>query len=563
MTLSPNNALYQKLKSTTDLINNHNISVAEAQCTSMIDKYPDHPGPLFLLGHIRYYQNRWEEAIELLEKSHNIFPEENKCINILLASYIDGGQTDKAVAFATALLDNNPNNAQLIIIYTLFCKICLWEQAEHIQKDVFKAVRKRGPELKSLLPGFLLYLNALPGIDARTLFSLHQSVETLIDQLQPMPPLSPLQLKPQKKIRIGYLSPDFRKHAVSYFIYPILYSHDREIYEVYCYAHLAEKDNITETIRNAADHFIDITQLSDADLAKRIRDDNIQIVVDLAGHTMNSRVKALTYRAAPVQITYLGYPNTTAYPEVDFRITDKYAEDSTLYSEELLYMPESFLCFGIQADCKRLEATAYRTTGHITFGSFCSAHKINPLEIDLWSRILNSVPDAKFALKARWKSEIVKNSIINEFIKHGINKNRLLFLPLVSNYNKHLEHYNIVDIALDTFPYCGTTTTCEALMMGVPVITLVGPLHAQRVSYSILKNIGFEETITFSHDDYIAKAIQLAANPDGLDILRKTLPILLKHSITGQPEQFTRQLEALYLEACQKKGIDLSQLSAN
>ena len=549
----------QALEKIAGLINRGKLPLAEKQCLSLRSSHPKNPGILFLLGNIRYFQRRWQEAATLLERSLELFPEEIECKKTLLATYIDSKQTDKAFKMVEKFLPSLHDDALLIVIYNLFTNTCSWEKAEHIKQRTFQTVLKRNPGIRAYLPAFLLYLNGLNNINHELLFKLQQTAEILVEE-KSSGNLDPAQYAPKKRIRIAYLSPDFRRHPVSYFIYPVLYAHDKTHYEIYCYAHLVEKDVVTETISQVADHFIDITNYSNDDLAKRIRRDGIQVLVELAGHTQYSRLQTFGYRAAPVQITYLGYPGTTAFPGADFRITDQHAESSngSRYTEELLYMPESFLCFGIHPECHRLDVAASRETGHITFGAFCATHKINPTEIKIWSRILNRIPGAQLALKARWDSDVVHNNILHEFSKHGISDKRLVFLPVVSEYDSHLEHYNLIDIALDTFPYGGTTTTCEALIMGVPVVTLVGPLHAQRVSYSILKNIGFEETITHTFDEYIDKAVQLAGNTDGLDILRKTLPLLLRCSITGQPQQFTRQLESLYYDACIRKGLDLS-----
>ncbi|MDQ6982147.1 MAG: hypothetical protein Q9M08_03970, partial [Mariprofundus sp.] len=211
----------------------------------------------------------------------------------------------------------------------------------------------------------------------------------------------------------------------------------------------------------------------------------------------------------------LGYPDTSGLPEIDFHITDHHAETEggTLYTEKPLFMPNSFLCFGMRPTCeRRTESPASKGMG-ITFGSFSNAHKLNPQTIAAWCKILHEVPNSRIALKCRWSSDVIRKNIVNEFSKHHIDEERILFLASTKTYDEHVAQYNQIDIALDTYPYSGTTTTCEALWMGVPVVTYVGKSHASRVSNSILKNIGFEETLCYSWYEYVTKAVQLANNP--------------------------------------------------
>ena len=550
------------LKNTAELISECKFQEAEDLYKKLTKVNPDHPGNLFVLGTLRYHQRRWNEASELLELAHSAAPDEKECRKLLLATYIDGGQTDKALALAREFLANLTDHSLLLPISSLFCKTCCWAEAQVIRQQAFNIVLQRKPDISPFIPGFLLIINGLENINPDTHYALHKTAELLAlpANLQNTP--SQQQYKPEHRIKVAYLSPDFKAHPVSYFMYPLLIAHDRTRLEVYCYAQIVGKDKITDLIDNAADHFIDITNMSNKEVADRVRTDGIQILVDLAGHTQHSRIQVLNYRAAPVQISYLGYPNTSGLPEVDFRITDNFAEsqNGTRYTEQLLYMPQSFLCFGMEPGMGRISSTPAKLCDYITYGVFASPHKINPSAISAWSRILQKVPDSILALKARWNSSIVQENIFQEFSLHGISKERIHLLPVSEDYNEYLKQFNRIDIVLDTFPYSGTTTTCESLMMGVPIVTLVGPLHAQRVSYSILKNIGFEETITYTVDDYINKAVQLANNLDGLDVLRKTLPMLLKYSITGQPQQFTKQLESLYFEACRRKGVDIADI---
>jgi len=211
----------------------------------------------------------------------------------------------------------------------------------------------------------------------------------------------------------------------------------------------------------------------------------------LGGLTTNTRLAALAHRPAPIQITYLGYPNTTGLSTIDYRITDNFADENSdqFYSEKLLRMPQSFICYGFDTSGYSSNKSPSETKGHTTFGSFNHVRKLNPEVIETWCAIMQRVEGSRLILKAKdLDDKIIKNNIIKEFESHGISRERLQVQGFTAKYEDNFKMYNEVDIALDTFPYNGTTTTCDALSLGVPVLTLVAESHAQRVSYSISFN---------------------------------------------------------------------------
>jgi len=216
-------------------------------------------------------------------------------------------------------------------------------------------------------------------------------------------------------------------------------------------------------------------------------------------------------------------------------------------------MPECFLCFGNFPYQDINLVPAFEKNGYITFGSFNNAAKFTIEGIGMWSEVLRRVEDSKILIKSQWLDQVItKENILSEFEKNGIDRSRILLQGFLDNKNDHLEFYNNIDIALDTFPYNGTTTTCEALWMGVPVITLLGKKHAQRVSYSILKNIGHEELVAESEKEYIKIACDLATNQNSLRALKESISKDLKSSILCNPDRFTRQLEHIYLNVWDK-----------
>lgn len=350
------------------------------------------------------------------------------------------------------------------------------------------------------------------------------------------------------RLKIGYLSPDFHHHPVGYFIKNVIANHDRSRFEVFCYSNLHRpRDVITETIERTSDHYRDIIKLDDDELAQQIYDDGIDVLIDLAGYTAYSRTEVLARRPAPIQIMYLGYPHSSGAAFVDYWLTDPYAhaDDDRMHTERLLRLPESFLCFGSFEERARATLPPAARKGHVTFASFNNLAKLSPTTVGLWARILQRVPRSRLLLK----NESLKNSraranVEAVFQAHGIDRDRLELRGPVADRSEHLDQYaRDVDIALDPVPYNGTTTTAEALWMGVPVVTLVGQSHRQRVSYSMLRNIGVEDTIAHDQEQYVAIASDLACDLAALEHLRSRVALAVRQSILCDPVRFTRQLE--------------------
>lgn len=398
-----------------------------------------------------------------------------------------------------------------------------------------------------ILDNFLLRLNYTDLFSEYEIYQYHLAWGKLATQIKMNPNPPQKLIRKNTKIKIGYISPDFRHHPVGYFIRNIIPSHNKSKFEIYCYSLSKKQDALTNSIMETCDHFIPAADLDDAKLAQRIHADHLDILIHLAGHTLGGRIQILSSRPAPIQILYLGYPNSSGADFIDYWITDPYAhtDEDQLHSEELLRLPESFLCFGAFADCEAATQPPVVDAGVITFGSFNNLAKLSPTTVRIWSMLLNSVPNARLLLKSGdLKYDLVKENIKRIFGEHGVDEHRLQFSPMIDTREKHLEYYNNIDIALDPIPYNGTTTTCEALWMGVPVLTLVGQVHRQRVGYSILKNIGVEDTIAYSEQEFVGIAKHFASNLEALKTLRKRVAVGIRKSILCDPQRFTRQFEA-------------------
>jgi len=284
-------------------------------------------------------------------------------------------------------------------------------------------------------------------------------------------------------------------------------------------------------------------------LAQRVREDGIDILVDLAGHTANNRLPVFAGKPAPVQVTWLGYPNTSGVPAMDYRLTDARADPpgvaDTLHTETLVRLPGCFLSYHPPEDAPAVGPLPMLSTGSVTFGSFNNLAKTTPAVIRVWAQILNAVPGARLLLKSRATGDPdVRQRLQRLFAEQDIDAGQLAFQDSVPSFQGHMAAYNQVDIALDTFPYNGTTTTCEALWMGVPVITLAGQVHAARVGVSLLTDVGMESLIARDTEAYVALAVQLAQQPDRLTALREQLRERLRHAPLCDAPGFTRNLEA-------------------
>lgn len=360
-------------------------------------------------------------------------------------------------------------------------------------------------------------------------------------------------------LRVGYVSSDFKGHSVSHFIEPVLDAHDHSRFLVFCYSnlHTSQHDATTARIRNLSDLWRDVFPLSDRDLADLIAADGIDILVDLSGHTNGNRLGAFALRPAPIQLSWIGYPDTTGLPAMDYRITDAYADPvgiaEPFSTEKLLRMDGGFLCYAPPADAPECGEPPCCSHDYVTFGSLNNLAKMNSGVIETWSGILNSVPRSRLLLKgAALADNGICDRISARFSEHGISRDRLELLAYTRSTREHLACYNLIDIALDTFPYNGTTTTCEALWMGVPVITCAGEIHACRVGTSLLRQVNLEEFVATNRDDYIHLAKKLVNDPGRILSHRLTLRDRISMSSLMDRERMCDRLENSYHQIWRK-----------
>jgi predicted O-linked N-acetylglucosamine transferase (SPINDLY family) len=346
-------------------------------------------------------------------------------------------------------------------------------------------------------------------------------------------------------LRVAFLSPDFRYHAVSFFFQPLLAHLDRSAVEMFCYAEVEDPDPVTAYLQSLGGTWRWSSTLDDAALAAQLRADGIDITIDLAGHMGGNRLRALAAKPAPVLATWLGYPATSGLAAIDWRITDARADppgEEAFHTERLLRLPESFLCFAAYiTQVPDPAPPPMRSRGHITFGSFNNPQKLSPSTVRAWGRILAALPQARLLLKSLdFTGPDRRADLLNRLAAHGIPPERVELRPPQPAMPDHLGAYAEIDIALDPFPYNGTTTTCEAMWMGVPVVTLIGARHAGRVGFDLLSQLGLEELAAPDIDAYVETAIALAKDGARLERLRSTLRERMRASPLCDAPRFAR-----------------------
>jgi predicted O-linked N-acetylglucosamine transferase (SPINDLY family) len=352
---------------------------------------------------------------------------------------------------------------------------------------------------------------------------------------------------PDRPLRVGYVSADFYQHSVGRFLLPLLGAHDREQFKTFCYASQLQDDAYTERLRRHAVVWRNVFGLDDQQLADLIRSDRIDILVDLSMHMAGNRLLVFARKPAPVQVTYLAYCSTTGLDMIDYRLTARDLDPPGLndryYSEQSVRLPETYWCYDPGIVTPAVNALPAISRGKITFGSLNSFCKVTPATLDLWSRLLIATAGSRLLLHCHPGSH---RTWVREFLhERGIVPDRVTFADFVP-LTQYFEQYGDIDIALDPFPYCGGTTTCDALWMGVPVISLVGHAAVSRSGLALLSSVGLAELAAKTPEEYLRTAAQLAADVSRLKELRESLRQRMRNSPLMDAPRFARHVEAAY-----------------
>jgi predicted O-linked N-acetylglucosamine transferase (SPINDLY family) len=354
---------------------------------------------------------------------------------------------------------------------------------------------------------------------------------------------------PDRRLRVAYVSPDFCGHVQRLYTLPVLRNHDRSAHQIICYSSVKKPDLITSEIKSHADEWYEVNDLKDAQLAQKIRDDRIDVLIDLTMHMDGSRLKVFAEKPAPVQITWLAYPGTTGLDGMDYRITDPTLDPpgSPLpYTEQSLWLPSAFWCYDPSGDDVEVAELPAASAGHVTFGCLNNFMKVNQPVLELWARVLASVQGSRMVVLAPegWP----RSRVVEVFEARGVSQNRVEFIAQQGRRD-YLATYSRIDIALDTFPYNGHTTSLDAFWMGVPVITLVGNTIVGRAGLCLAQNLELNELIANVSGQFVEIATGLAGDLPRLGELRAALRKRMERSPLMDAPGFTRALEDLYREA--------------
>ena len=496
------------------------IEEACAACRQAIALQPTLPEAHNNLGNALYHWGVLDEAVAAYRQAIALKPCYPTAFSNLGTALLSVGQLDQAITAYRHAIDLQPNfaDAHSNLVYTL---------------------------------------RFHPGFDEQTITEEHQRwnqqhAEPLRRFIQP----HANEPDPNRRLRIGYISADFWTHSVAFFLEDLLAGHDPAQVEVFCYSSVDRPDAVTARLRQSVPHWREIFGLPDAQVAELIRRDGIDLLVDLAGHTAHHRLLVFARKPAPVQVTWLGYPGSTGLAAMDYRLTDALADPpgttEELHTEQLIRLPDCAWCYRPSALAPAVSDPPVAHTGHLTFGCFNALRKITPAMRELWSRILLAAPGSRLLLKSQsLRDAATRTRLQQEFEQLGIGADRLELVGYAATLGEHLATYGRVDIALDTFPYHGTTTTCEALWMGVPVVTLAGKTHASRVGVSLLHTLGLSDWIAASPEEYLRLALQHGVAVERLAALRRGLRARMMASPLMDGPRFARHVEQAFRQMWQ------------
>ncbi len=555
---------------------------------------PDEASVILDLGQCLCSLRQFQEAIEIMSAAVKTHPDDPEMWNVLGAAYTPIRRDKEAEDAFTRVLELDPNNfhaannlcgmlaqakklddaymrAQMVFrherfepktftnVYLAFRLTCDFESLKELGDlwELCEAV----PPLQLTVPIFNMLVDSETPDEVRRLVKLHrrwgEAVEAEAAKAQL--PERPVAERPKERLRIGFLSSDLRSHSVAKHVLPLFEHASSSSFEIFGYSPWADLgDPVQHRIMESLREYRVIADMTARDIAALIRADEIDILVDLNGHTSSHRLDTFAYRAAPVQICWLGYPFTTGLDAIDYYVVDEYLKpsDDDFLVERPLVMPGAWTAFANYDPEPIFDDLPLDRNGMITFGTLNAPYKFTPRMIGAWAEILKAVPGSRFLfVHDTVKSMILNVNIANEFGKHGVESERLLFMDNRAQGFPHLMCYNEIDITLDTFPLTGGTTTGDALWMGVPVVTLVGDSIHQRTSYAILKHAGLDELCTFDLEAYVEKAVGLANDVESLNFLRRHLRSGLEQSHLCNGELFADQFCQTMVGVAKRHGL--------
>ena len=519
---------------------------AVAAIRAALSLRPDHADSWFNAGNLRQSAGDDAGAATAYRRALRLVPAMGEALSNLGDVHKRRGESSLAVDLYRAAIAARPDLPQPVVNLGEALK-GQGRIAEAIQ--VLQGGMERHPGLALLHSNLLFALHYTPWVPPEVIARAHAFWnERHARPLMPLGKAFANDRDPDRRLRVGYVSPDFRAHACAHFIEALLRGHDRAAVEVVGYALSHHEDAVTGRLRALADGWRSLAGLDDAAAAARIERDRVDVLVDLAGHTAGGRPLIFARKPAPVQVAWLGYPDTTGMPAVDGRLTDAVADPpgpaDDWHAERLIRLPTGFLAYQPPPGAEAPPDPPAPGGGGVTFGSFNNAAKVTPEVARVWSAILRRLPSARLLLKgAAFADPPTRARYARLFADHGVEPGRVDLLPPLPETDHHLRAYGRLDIALDPFPYNGTTTTCEALWMGVPVVTLAGRHHVARVGASLLTHCGLPQLVAADEAGYVDTAVALAQDRPRLAALRRDLRGLLERSPLLDHRGFARAVE--------------------
>ncbi len=535
------------------------LAEAEAACRQALALHPGYAEATFNLGCVLQALERPAEAEAAYHQTLALSPGYEKAAYNLATTLDRAGRLAQAEEAYRDVLARNPRHASAAMnLGNLLHNASRFDEAD----EQYRQAMAVGSHAASGHANLLLNAQYRPGVTAAALFAAHsQWGQQHADPLTATATPAANSPEPDRPLRLGLVSADLGRHPVGYFLVSTLEAWDREQFPIYCYSDRTTEDDLSQRIRATAHTWRRTARLSHDALAEQIRADGIDVLFDLAGHMAGNRLLLFARRPAPVQITWIGYPGTTGLAAIDYLLADRHhvppgAEQ--FCREQVLRMPEGYVCYAPPDDAPPIGPQPALSAGHVTFACFNKPAKINAELAALWAQILDRLPTARLLLKYPGLDDPTMQARYRQMFRDtGVAVERLE-LSGESPHKELLDGYNRVDVALDTRPYSGGLTTCEALWMGVPVITWPGATFAGRHALSHLSSAGLEGTIATSGEDYVARAVAWASDLERLAKLRATLRERMRASpLCDAPRfaaEFQRLLRRIWHAWCEKAG---------
>ena len=530
-----------RVKEAADILNDQTIETIR----KIVDNDPSKTDIIFIIAEIFFKNAQPDKAEQWYKKILNFGPNAAAC-NKLGAICQYEGRLYEALQYQKQALDINHDRPEL---WANLARVLIETRKTQEGIDLLRKAVEKMPDNPHVHSNLLFRLHHLPDLDPQMLFDEHKKwakIHAPITKARKNHKNNP---DSDRRLRIGYVSPDFRAHPVMCFFESLLDGHNHREMEIYGYGCVELPDAITDHLQSKFDHYRNIYGQTDEDVVDLITHDRIDILVDLTGHTGNNRLTVFAQKPAPVQVTYLGYPDTTGMSAIDYRLTDSLTnppQSQQFYTEKLIALPGTFACYKPPEYAPPLTPLPAEKNGFVTFGSFNNGCKMHPFIMSLWVQILNANQNSRLLLRFKGGNDrTLREYYFNQFEQLGTARDRV-DIDGWKSPAEHLQMYSQVDIALDTFPLNGHTTTCEALWMGVPTMSLVGQCHPSRFGLSVLSCLGLDFFASSAHQDYVAKAAALAQNRPALANIRNSMRARMATGGLCCAKAFAKNVEAEY-----------------